>query len=79
MIEAWWRSLKHGWPYLHQLDTFADLERLVTFHVGEARVKANRSLTCAACRVSAEASPDTPDSLAISDPLQLHAEDSRMS
>ena len=33
MIEAWWRSLKHGWLYLHQLDTFADLERLITFYV----------------------------------------------
>jgi len=29
MIEAWWRSLKHGWLYLHELDTFAALEKLV--------------------------------------------------
>jgi putative transposase len=33
MIEAWWRSLKHGWLYLHQLDTVAVLERLVAFYV----------------------------------------------
>ena len=26
-------SLKHGWLYLHQLDTFAALERLVAFYV----------------------------------------------
>jgi transposase InsO family protein len=118
MIEAWWRSLKHGWLYLHQLDTFAALERLVAFyveqhntvlphaafagqtpdemyfgrgervpgdlaaaraHARESRMKANRSLTCAACRVLAEAPPDTPDSLAISDLLQLRPEESRMS
>ena len=24
---------KHGWLYLHQLDTFADLERLITSYV----------------------------------------------
>ena len=33
MIEAWWRSLKHGWLYLHQLDTFAALEKLIAFYV----------------------------------------------
>ena len=33
MIEAWWRSLKHGWLYLHQLDTFAELQRLIIFYV----------------------------------------------
>jgi putative transposase len=33
MIEAWWRSLKHGWLYLHQLDTFAALEKVIAFHV----------------------------------------------
>ena len=37
------------------------------------------SLTCAACRLPAEASPDSPDSLAISDLLQLPPEESRMS
>ena len=26
MIEALWRSMKHGWLFLHQLDTFAALE-----------------------------------------------------
>ena len=25
--------VKHGWLCLHQLDTFADLERLITFYV----------------------------------------------
>jgi hypothetical protein len=33
MIEALWRSLKHGWLFLHQLDTFAALERLIAFYV----------------------------------------------
>jgi putative transposase len=33
MIEAWWRSLKHGWLYLHQIDTLATLEKLVAFYV----------------------------------------------
>jgi hypothetical protein len=33
MIEAWWRSLKHGRLYLHQLDTFAALEKLIAFYV----------------------------------------------
>jgi putative transposase len=26
-------SLKHGWLYLHQLDTFAALEKLIAFYV----------------------------------------------
>jgi putative transposase len=33
MIGAWWRSLKHGWLYLHELDTFAALEKLVAYYV----------------------------------------------
>jgi len=33
MIEAWWRSLKHGWLYLHQLDNLAALEKLIAFYV----------------------------------------------
>ena len=33
MIEAWWRSLKHGWLYLHPLDSFAVLEKLIAFYV----------------------------------------------
>jgi hypothetical protein len=33
MIEAFWRSLKHGWLYLHTLDTLAALHRLVDFYV----------------------------------------------
>jgi len=35
MIEAWWRSLKHQWLYLHTLDTMAHLETLIAFFVGE--------------------------------------------
>jgi hypothetical protein len=31
MIEAWWRSQKHGWLYPHELDTFTALERLISF------------------------------------------------
>ncbi len=33
MIEAWWRSLKHNWLYLNQLDSLAAIERLVAFYV----------------------------------------------
>ena len=33
MIEAFWRSLKHSWVYLHSLDTAAALRRLVGFYV----------------------------------------------
>jgi len=33
LIEAWWRSLKHGWLYLNQFDSFVALERLVGFYV----------------------------------------------
>jgi transposase InsO family protein len=35
MIEAWWRSLKHQWLFLHPLDTVASVRRLVAFYVGE--------------------------------------------
>lgn len=33
LIEAWWRSLKHQWLYLHQLDSIATVRRLVGFYV----------------------------------------------
>jgi transposase InsO family protein len=33
MIEAFWRSLKHSWIYLHRLDTAAALRRLGEFYV----------------------------------------------
>jgi hypothetical protein len=33
MIEALWKSMKHGWLFLHQLDTFATLEKLIPFYV----------------------------------------------
>ena len=33
MIEAFWRSLKHGWLYLHTLDSLAALGRLIEFYV----------------------------------------------
>jgi putative transposase len=33
MIEAFWRSLKHSWLYLHPLDSFAALRRLIEFYV----------------------------------------------
>jgi putative transposase len=33
MIEAFWRSLKHAWLYLHPLDSFAALHRLIEFYV----------------------------------------------
>jgi putative transposase len=33
MIEAFWRSLKHSWLYLHPLDNTAALRRLIGFYV----------------------------------------------
>ena len=35
MIEAWWRSLKHQWLFLHPLDNVATIRRLVEFYVRE--------------------------------------------
>lgn len=32
-IEAWWRSLKHQWFFLHTLDTEAAVQRLIAFYV----------------------------------------------
>jgi hypothetical protein len=33
MIEAWWRSLKHQWLFLHALDSITTVRRLVAFYV----------------------------------------------
>jgi len=33
MIEAFWRSLRHPWLYLHELDSIEKLEPLVDFYV----------------------------------------------
>jgi hypothetical protein len=35
MIEAWWRSLKHQWLYLHPLDSVSTVRRLAEFYVHE--------------------------------------------
>jgi transposase InsO family protein len=35
MIEAWWRSLKHQWLFLHSLDRVTTVRRLVAFYVDE--------------------------------------------
>jgi len=35
MIEAWWRSLKHQWLFLHSLDSIITVRRLVEFYVQE--------------------------------------------
>ena len=35
LIEAWWRSLKYGWLFIHRLDSFAALEKLIAWYVGE--------------------------------------------
>ena len=39
MIESWWRSLKSNWIYINQLDSFAALERLISFYVSEHNKK----------------------------------------
>src|SRR5438445_13385721 len=33
MIEAWWRSLKHQWLFLHPLDSVTTIRRLVAVYV----------------------------------------------
>ena len=33
MIEAFWRSLRHSWLYLHSLESFTALRQLVDFYV----------------------------------------------
>ena len=33
LIEAWWRSLKHGWLFLHPLENVTQVRRLVGFYV----------------------------------------------
>ena len=35
MIEAWWRSMRHQWLYLHPLDSVATIRRLVAFYAHE--------------------------------------------
>src|SRR5437762_4628461 len=35
MIEAWWRSLKHQWLFLHSLGSIVTVRRLVAFYVDE--------------------------------------------
>jgi hypothetical protein len=35
MIEAWWRSLKHQWLFLHSLESVTTVHRLVAFYVNE--------------------------------------------
>jgi hypothetical protein len=35
MIEAWWRTLKHQWLFLHSLDSVTTVRRLVTFYDDE--------------------------------------------
>lgn len=39
MIEAWWRSLKHQWLFLHSLDTVDRVRSLVAFFVEEHNAK----------------------------------------
>jgi transposase InsO family protein len=35
MIEAWWRTLKHQWLFLHSLDSVTTVRRLVEYYVQE--------------------------------------------
>jgi putative transposase len=35
MIDAWWRSLKHHWLFLHSLDSVTTVRRLVEFYFHE--------------------------------------------
>jgi putative transposase len=35
LIEAWWRSLKHGWLFINHLDNVVTLRKLIDFYVTE--------------------------------------------
>jgi len=39
LIEAWWRSLKHQWLFLHPLDSAAMVRRLVEFYDAEHNLR----------------------------------------
>jgi hypothetical protein len=104
--------------FLHQLDTFAAREKLISFYVEqhnsvvphsafagqtpdemyfgrgdqvpvdlavgrararEARMQSNRELSCEACLLPVQDTPETSNSSAISSVLQLHDEMSAMS
>jgi hypothetical protein len=65
MIEAWWRSLKHQWLFLHSLDSVTTVRRLVAFYVDEH----NRVLPHSAFRGQ---TPDEPPWQPTA-PQQLHA------
>jgi transposase-like protein len=43
MIEAWWRSLKHQWLFLHSLDSVTTVRRLVAFYVHEHNTRSFRT------------------------------------
>jgi len=58
LIEAWWRSLKHRWLFLHPLNNIATVKRLVEFYVTEhtsesptARWKARHPTRCTSVAV----------------------------
>jgi hypothetical protein len=50
MIEAWWRSLKHQWLFLHSLESVATIRRLVAFYVHEHNHEHNHVLPHSAFR-----------------------------
>ncbi len=39
MIEAWWRTLKHQWLFLNNLDSVSALRRLVDFYISEHNMR----------------------------------------
>ncbi len=46
MIEAWWRTLKHQWLFLNNLDSVSALRRLVDFYVSEHNMQLPHSAFC---------------------------------
>ena len=42
MIEAFWRSLRHQWLYLHTLESFGQLEQLIDFYVRKHNTQMHR-------------------------------------
>ena len=46
MIEAWWRSLRHQWLYLHMLDSFDSVKHLIAFYVEQHNTVMPHSAFC---------------------------------
>ena len=70
MVEAFWRSLRHQWLYLHSLDSFTQLEQLIEFYVREHNTQMNH--------VARAAHHPLANPSVLSTPSQMRRRDARM-